>query len=165
MLKPILATAAVAVAALSLAACIKLPGPANNAAPAGGPPPAPIVAANQASGAPAAGPAASAASGHSYEGVVIPGSKSLVAGFFRINVSTGQTWQTWSNAPQQLTAIAESQTLPAGQYHLYAWSQPADADGNIAWGMMRFDFQSGRMWLLNGCGQNPCTWQEMTSPQ
>lgn len=100
-----------------------------------------------------------------YEIALINGSPQADAGYFRINVQTGQVMQWFGgNTPAQYTVIADS-TLPAGQYHLKVWQQPQDAQNNVYWGMERYDAVSGRTWVLIGGDNNtPFSWEEITAP-
>jgi len=105
-------------------------------------------------------PAPGAATSRAYQTVVIPGSNSASVGVFRVNIATGQVTNGWGSATT-MQPIADV-TLPAGQYHLVGWSQPAASDGSVAWGLVRVDTVSGRVWTLNG--SNPYNWIEMVPP-
>ena len=131
MIKPIFSTVAVAAMAAALVSC----GPQQ--------PPAAAPAA-----APSSEPAPGAATSRAYQTVVIPGSASASVGVLRVNIATGQVTVGWGDATT-MQPIADL-TLPAGQYHLVGWSQPAASDGSVAWGVVRVDTVSGRVWTLNG---------------
>jgi hypothetical protein len=79
------------------------------------------------------GPATAPPPATVYENVFVPGSSTANPGIIRINVATGQTITAFG-APSQMTAIPDL-PLPAGQYHLTLWSQPAASDGSVSWGV------------------------------
>jgi len=106
---------------------------------------------------PAAAPAAN------YEAVYVPGSPQVTSTLLRIDTTSGQT-VAGVGAPAQMNAIPDL-TLPTGQYHIYVWSQPAASDGSVSWGAARVDKVSGRVWGLNGGGQTPFNWSELTPPK
>src|SRR5580692_4321290 len=146
MFKPVLSALAVAAMATGLASCDKMglgqqPAAAPAATPSG-----PSAASASSGAAPSMAPSMEAS--RAYQTVVIPGSSSASVGVFRINVSTGQVSFGWGSATS-MTPIADL-ALPAGQYRLVGWSQPAGADGSVSWGMVRMDAMSGRVWTLNG---------------
>jgi hypothetical protein len=93
---------------------------------------------------------------------MVPGSSTLNAGVIRINTLTGAT-ATAFGAPSQLVTIPDP-PIPNGQYHVYFWAQPAASDGSIEWGASRVDKISGRVWILQGGGNNPFSWIELTPP-
>jgi hypothetical protein len=111
-----------------------------------------VLAAADVAAAPTAFPA--------YEMVVVP---SVAAGnlptFFRINVTSGQVvFQSGA----QFAVTQDSAALPPGDYHLYR-TESLDRKGG--WSMDRMDSGSGRTWDLNGGGNSPFVWAEITEPK
>lgn len=161
MIKPVISALAIAAMAASLASCDKLGlGQQPAAAPSGASSPTSPSAASSSSGA-AASMAPASETSRAFQTVVIPGSSSASVGVFRINVATGQVSFGWGSATS-MTPIADL-SLPAGQYRLVGWSQPAGSDGSVSWGMVRMDTVSGRVWTLNGAV--PYNWIEMVAPK
>ena len=105
-------------------------------------------------------PGADVPAAPTYQVVVVPGSETLNVDVFRLNVATGQTYASKVSS-NEMYPVPDT-PIPPGKYQLYAWSQPARADGSVTWGVERADMVSGRIWMLNGCGSSPCTWIELT---
>ena len=98
-----------------------------------------------------------------YESTVITGTPVNSAGFFRINVATGQVASFWGGATQ-FAAVPDSPALPPGEYHLQQ-SVWVAVDGKVAWSLYRWDAKSGRSWTLQGGGGQPFVWTEATAPK
>ena len=85
-----------------------------------------------------------------FEALVIPGTQAVTAGFFRIDVSTGQVWMAWGNA-REFAPTVDSARLPSGDYHLYPASTTTP-DGKVTWTLNRMDGMTGRSWMATGGG-------------
>ncbi len=98
-----------------------------------------------------------------YEATLIPGTQTLNAGFFRIDVTTGQVWMAWGNA-RVFEATVDSARLPPGDYHLYP-GVVTTPDGKVTWTLNRMDGTTGRTWVATGGGNMPLVWNEITVPK
>lgn len=99
-----------------------------------------------------------------FEGTYLRGSATGGFEFFRIDVATGQVL-TVNGGAATITPIPDATALPAGDYHLYLASDPANAQNVVSWGLMRLDSKSGRVWSLLGGGATPFTWIEAIAPK
>ncbi len=98
-----------------------------------------------------------------FEGAVVPSTPQFSAGFFRIEVATGQTWQAWG-AATQFSPVVDSAPLPPGDYHLYS-KTATFPDGKQNWMMERMDSVTGRAWVALGGGNVPLVWNEVLVPK
>ena len=107
-------------------------------------------------------PTAPAVSAADYEAVSIQGSNSEPGGLLRVNLATGQTVVVYDNQAT-LTPVADTPAVPAGIYHIYAWSTVNPSNSNTTWNAERMDTVSGRIWRLMGDGNTtPFSWSEQT---
>jgi hypothetical protein len=104
--------------------------------------------------------AGSAKAADAYEIVLVPPSTSAASiGLFRIAVATGQVVTAWGNSTTY-SAIPDSNTLPAGEYHLHV-GETLDRQGGYS--IYRIDVASGRVWFLVGGGGTPFSWTEIAA--
>jgi hypothetical protein len=97
-----------------------------------------------------------------FEFVTVPGATAEASrGLFRINVASGQVVTAWGGAKTYVATI-DPAPLPAGEYHLRI---TLTLDQKGGWNMERFDSKTGRTWSLNGGGNAPFTWSEITEAQ
>jgi hypothetical protein len=99
-----------------------------------------------------------------FEGAMLPNSGKSNPAFFRIEVATGKVVSVWGYGVTQFMATAEKAPLPAGEYHLFAVSNP-QTDGTVFWSMDRLEANTGRTWNLTGGGNDPFVWVEVGEPK
>ncbi|MDR3513441.1 MAG: hypothetical protein P4L73_17520 [Caulobacteraceae bacterium] len=98
-----------------------------------------------------------------FEMATIVGTPVNNAGFFRVNVATGQVWQQWGGTTQ-FSPVVDNTPVPGGEYHITTlyWTDPS---GKVSWNLYRFDAASGRAWMALGGGGAPLVWNELAPPK